>query len=98
MAIFQYLDISTAHVTEEDMAKLDAGAGTSGFPVTVYPYTHGAFIPTPPNEKDLMPNLRKAGMSDSFCKIVQHVISNKIHMIRLDCDADTMDDFPTFDW
>lgn len=86
MAILSYLDVSTAHVTQNDMELLGcngpggprAAGPEQGVPVFAYPYEAGCFITGPDFtctdgqvHAQTDTDCREFGLSDSFLKLLE---------------------------
>lgn len=98
MAIYRYLDVSTCHVTEQDMRLLALEGNSAAMlqPIFSYPYPEGAFI-TGPDFTDLGEasrvdaECRAFGYSASFIKVLVLARLRECRMIRLDADGDDWD-------
>lgn len=83
-----YLDISTAHLTYKTFCRLNA----ISLPYT-YKYDEGVFITIPDkSETDI------TGMSGDLRNLLRYAWNNNIDLIRMDCDAEIIDDLPAYDW
>lgn len=78
------LIVSTANITQEDAHSHHAPIILGGL--------HGsmAYVPPPGN----MPT----GFSPEFDAILEHARGLGCQMVRFDCEGDTLEGFPTFDW
>jgi len=91
MAVHRYVDMSTAHITPEDMDILETQENLG---VVVYNYPEGVFVYVPP-EEDLPTTLGAAqerGLSDSFCKALTYASQQGAYLLRLDADGDMIED------
>ena len=91
MAVYRFVDISTAHVTPEDMELLE---NQKSLGVVAYNYPEGVFVYVPPKD-DLPTTLgaaQESGLSDSFCKALTYASSQGAYLLRLDADGDMIDD------
>jgi hypothetical protein len=101
--IAKYLDISTAHVTQEDMELLDGwavsdsldGAADSHVPV-IASYSEGAICYVPSDLDDaeeaelLGTHLAVAGLSPSFLKVLRLARELDCQLVRLDRDGERL--------
>ena len=94
----QYLDLSTAHVTEWDNHQIEVM--TRGLIYCPHPY--GYWVHVPQAGEDLMePYLKKArkcGFSEALCNAIRYAREQGCDWINFDQDADTCDDLPTHEW
>jgi hypothetical protein len=98
--IEKVLVISTAHVSYDDKVMLEDLAETKpkarifdteyGFIIKVYPKSEYT-------EEDDQ-KLRDDGMSEAFIDLLKFCRKHDCPLLHLDCDADTIEDLPTFDW
>ena len=96
MAIYKYLDSSTGHLTASDAKAL--AANLPDF-TTFAKYEYGYFIGVPQNPSFLFPEIRNTwGLSQAFCKLLHYAWEQGCLVIRLDCDADPIDELQTFEW
>lgn len=84
----KYLDISTAHLTQGTFGKLNS----MHLPYA-YNYDEGAFI-TVPSKNEIGTII----MPDDLRILLQYAWINGIDLIRMDRDADIIDDIPAYDW
>lgn len=99
MAIYKYLDVSTAHVTEKDMQLLETRKDfANSNPVSAYNYEHGAFVVICEEVTDRA--LSDFGYSPSFVKLGRYAREHGCATIRLDCDGDKIESsaLDTNDW
>ena len=102
MYVEKYLDISTAHVSEQDMKTMALDPDT----VSVYYYKRrsweGAFIHVSWDSIDNDPEYRQrlldAGFSEEFVNIIWAARNLGCTFIRIDSDGPIYDEFPEFDW
>ena len=115
--VFQYADLSTHHITQDDQKLLAGGfplpnpqdsnyidlkTTPTGFRVIAHEY--GWFISVP-NLKDhelTADSFRAAvvvsGLSEAFANIIIHAGERGCRWVNFDCDADTEDGMPVFEW
>ena len=99
--VHKYLDLSTAHITGEDMAKLNA-EGEEGI-IPCAPYRYGVilfvlFHDSPSDKHNWIRTLKEAGYSDALQTLYIAAWTDKVDMIRLDQDSEVSVNLPTFDW
>jgi hypothetical protein len=100
MQVHDFIEISTCHVTEQDMALLEdfcqAGIGTGGRgdqPIYSYNYDKGAFVVVPDGRVDkAVEALISFGFSKSFGKVITLAMSMGFYLVRLDCDGEVCRD------
>lgn len=97
---YEVVALSTGHLTLEDRNALE-DAANEGDPMVLKRDT-GFFIkfyPADPddNEGISSSNLRH-GHSETIKDIIRWALKSGYSMIEFDSDADTLDQFPTFDW
>jgi hypothetical protein len=90
MAIYQYLDMSTAHVKEEDMERLELLEAQ----LHVKNYPEGAIIPIPSDDymEEFLDKAKAGGLSESFCKAIRYSAQQNCYLLRLDGAGDLIDD------
>ena len=91
------ITISTAHIKQETAKAIDVQETEDGFwpAIMAAPIPFGYLIPSdwiPEGEEGLR------GIPPEVVKIIEFGNSNGAKFIRLDCDADTVDELETFDW
>lgn len=102
MAILNYLDVSTSHVTEADAALLTAHAGNGEIaPVRMVSSEYGWFVNVP-DDKDRLAEvkeeLRALGYSEAFINLFDYAKRHTCFWIVLDRDAGVEETLPVFDW
>lgn len=84
----KYLEISTAHLKQKTLE----GLNTMEPPYT-YEYEEGIFMSVPDkNETNI------SDMPKDLRILLQYAWINGIDLIRMDRDADVIDDIPVYDW
>ena len=84
----KYLEISTAHLKQKTLK----GLNTMEPPYT-YEYEEGIFMSVPDkNETNI------SDMPKDLRILLQYAWINGIDLIRMDRDADVIDDIPVYDW
>ena len=98
MAIYTYLDASTAHITEQDSYAL-TDISRRSWPMTVAQYMEGFIVPVPPRFfYKYETTWRDVGLSDSFIALMRHAQEQKAAMVMLDADGDIVDSLEQHDW
>lgn len=98
------LDLSTAHMSPQDMELVEryAGAGRVVSLPRLYPHTYGAFLFTcsdPYSVECAVKALREAGFSEAFIRIYEMGCSDgEIVAINFDGDADQFEGLEVFEW
>lgn len=85
MAIYTYMDLSTAHVEQDDLVLLGDGEG----PV-ISCYEYGAIVYITPVDERM--ELRDKGFSDKFCDTINYARMMGCYMLRLDADGDLINE------
>lgn len=96
--IYEYLDISTAHITEADHELLTSGETGVDHSVIVESYNGPAFWVFVDDEHEVKDRLLEDGFSAAFIKIFMFAQSRKIWWIRFDDDGVVHEQFAKFDW
>jgi hypothetical protein len=110
----KHLDLSTAHITEEDNALLMGDAAVEknvdgydqpeqpSIPCVEYGYGFIVFVnhhhDDAAEQAAYVAALVNAGYSSAFCNLIKLAWKLDVDMIRLDRDADEDDELPTFQW
>lgn len=92
--IGKYLDISTAHVTKEDDAKLAA----EDCPICCYPYECGYWIYVDLNHEVHESDVPAMGFSQGFADVYMAARQAGCQWIKLDCDGYEYEQFKRYDW
>ena len=83
-----YLDISTAHLMQETFNRLNAIN-----PPYTCKYDEGAFVSVPDKTE-----VSIISMPEDLRILLEYAWDNDIDLIRMDCDAEIIDDLPVYDW
>lgn len=104
----KYLDLSTAHLTEQDNAILtaiaDGGADVAVVRFARHEYGYILFIPLvdseelPERRRDEAMKAKMLGMSTEFVELIQYARGKECRIVNIDRDADAEGDLPTFEW
>lgn len=107
----KHLDLSTAHVTKDDMDRLrsdadcrDADNTPARGAVACTSYLYGVIVfvlnhVEPKVDRDLMlKEFRDYGYSEAFCRLYELAWTLDVDMIRLDQDGEIYEALPAFDW
>lgn len=94
--IFNYLDISTGHMTEEDDKLLKESEAS----LVVYSYEYGYFVHVPDlkTESSIIPAFREHGFSEAFSKIMEYAQGKGFAFVRFDSDGAEYEELPMFNW
>jgi hypothetical protein len=95
MAIYNFMDISTGHLTDDDVALLNE----EDLPFTVMAYEYGWIVSTADLMSadlvdDAIEKLSAAGLSPEFIEIARISGQRGCWLLRFDADADLEDDLP----
>ena len=87
MSLRTFLDLSTAHLTYEDVELIEAEA----MPMTCMTYEHGWIVSTAPlideeEREDKVADLREVGFSETFITLAIHAGKMGAWLLRFDCD------------
>jgi hypothetical protein len=97
---YQVVALSTGHLTHEDRNALD-NAASEGDPMVLKRDT-GFFIKFYPADTEdnegISPSNLRHGHSATLKDIIRWALKCGYSMIEFDCDADALDQFPTYDW
>src|SRR4029453_13686608 len=97
--IGKYLDVSTGHVTKDDMELLEIAAHDSAAELPVIAeYLEGVICYVPDDYDYSIKRMRKAGISESFIKLLAYARKHGCYLIRLDCDGDEIAELDKHDW
>ena len=110
MAIHQYFDASTAHITEEDaeMLTLQSAAVVHGSFIVehkaplICDYPDGFFFFNPYKEQppeEVKKDILTAGYSESLVDVLEYAfVKLKTDYVRLDIDGDIIDELKVHEW
>ncbi|WP_182084304.1 hypothetical protein [Aureimonas sp. ME7] len=95
MAIYEFMDISTGHLTTDDVALLDEGE----LPFDVMSYDYGWVVSTAkliagPLREDSARDLSRSGLSPEFIAAAKVAGERNCWLLRFDMDADLDPDLP----
>lgn len=96
MEIEKNLVVSTCHITEKDTRLLDRACSAYLAGLTVYSTEYWYMIHL---NMEIIKNLEER-FSPEFVNLYKFAATHpeKFTFLKLDCDADIISDFPTFDW
>jgi hypothetical protein len=97
MAIEKYLDLSTAHLTDEDRKILEGPYpfGDYGPRLAVHEYGWICYLG---EDGQFGEDADQAGMSQHFVNIVRYAIGHGCSLINFDQDGPEIEELPTFEW
>ncbi len=95
MAVLNFMDVSTGHLTQDDVDLLEAGA----LPVEVMAYEYGWIISTAgfmgtDSVEENAAKLGACGLSDTFVEVARAAGARDCWILRFDADADLDPDLP----
>jgi hypothetical protein len=93
LEIYKYLDVSTSHVMESDLAELKR----RDCPIVAYPYPEGVWVHVTP-DKVTAAGLQALGFSEGFAKVYVAAQKADCYFIRFDCDGMEYEQFPVYEW
>lgn len=93
MPVYQYLDLSTAHLTDEDRHELAHGL----CPLRVIEHDYGWWVHVP-GDDDITDRLAAVSetMSEAFVGVLKHANKHGCNWINFDADADEEPELPSF--
>lgn len=97
LEISKILTISTEHISKEDIDALEKGTDAGWSQLVCYKYEYGDFVYIP-SAKDIAGLSAGKNLPKYFIKLLQLAAENDCKFLVLDCDADVLDGYKTFDW
>ena len=100
----QYLDVSTAHLTEQDNRMLsqsveDRDVINMVVPlVREYEYGHWVWVPDAEDIEFYAQSYTSYGLSETFVDVLRYARKNNCDWVNFDRDAEPCEDLPTHDW
>lgn len=104
MNIQKFLDISTGHMQRHDdeLLTFEVDTPASSFPLRVIGHDYGYWVRVPLGGEDVLishvNDLLELGFSDDFINLLKAAAKEGCWWINFDCDADTVENFPLFNW
>jgi hypothetical protein len=104
---FAVLELSTAHITQEDdeelMAKFDPRSGMMPLNYGVFEYGYAFMLTTDDQDPELEDRKSMAeevglSLSESFWNVLKYAKDNGYRCVYIDRDADTIEELETHDW
>jgi hypothetical protein len=96
------LEVSTAHISQQDAKLLDEASDCPGAPpVVVYKYPEGYFLYVPEateDFKDIILIAHRAGFSKNVLDLMANARQNKCKYVHIDRDSEVYPDIPTYEW
>lgn len=99
MAIFKYLDLSTAHLSAETKGDFDLiGDVNNPTGLTVAKYDYGYFVSVPESMEavDTPHGVTKRKLPDDLREVLKFALRNGCCVVRFDADAEVVDGLPVF--
>lgn len=93
--VFNYLDVSTGNLTEEEFRVVERGRDAGG--VIGDPHEYGAWVYVPAGDDEDAP-ANDASKYPNIAAIVSLARDLGCRWVNFDQDADFLDGFPSFDW
>lgn len=90
-SIYQYLDLSTSHISKETMDLLTTGTKYLG--ITIATYEYGAFISVPDFTEHF-----PADLPEDLKSILMHANDLGCFVVRLDSDGNLANGLLVYDW
>jgi hypothetical protein len=100
-AIKLMVDLSTAHITIRDNGLLYGLAHTDNAPLLrVIVHHYGFIVFTKGPDPQLTASLGEMGFSDAFIDLYDRAAGSipPVLLLNFDCDGETVEGLPTFDW
>ncbi len=102
MTTHRYIDLSTGHVSREEMEVLEARDDFADPPVIdvlprVIPHRHGAWVNVPAASDDEHGAIR-AKQFPSIQAVITYARAQGASWINLDAAGDTVDELPEYSW
>lgn len=95
MAINQYLDLSTGHITDRTC---NVWASRNPYPV-VATYPCGVIVAVPSELPEQHPDTpRNIMIPEDLKRVIEYARSKGCALIRFDSDGDFIDELPSYDW
>lgn len=92
MAVYKYLDCSTAHVSFQEKTLLENHV----LPFKVMDHDYGWWLNVQPFVEEDEEELHKR--APNIMRLIKHALELDCNWINLDADAEELEGFPTFDW
>jgi len=98
------LNLSTAHITEQDntllLDVLENGHPDAGWVIPLEDYGFMVFVPegNPEEVEQHVHGFKRVGMSEAFVNIYRLTAEQGCTWMRLDCDIPVVPELQQFDW
>lgn len=96
MAIYNYLDLSTGHITEREARELDSTGDGLLCGSRVIPHDYGAWVHVP--EPDAEDDAERREAYPNLQNCIEHARKHGAMWINFDQDGDKEDELPSFEW
>jgi hypothetical protein len=99
MHIRRIVDLSTAHITQQDselLTKLSVDSAAihdTGYGFIVWVPSHSDHL-----EDRVKTSVEIEGLSESYCEALRLAFRNDCQFVCFDCDADTVEELEIHDW
>lgn len=100
MAIFKYLDLSTAHLSAEtkgDLDLIDGVNNTTGLTVAKYDYGYFVSVPESVEAVDAPRLVTKQMLQADLREVLKFAVMIGCYVVRFDADAEVIDGLPVFE-
>lgn len=105
LKIYNYLDISSGHISKSDAESLDVDAvrTRNAEPnLIVFKYPEGWFVNVPQGEPDSMGIEDEEALAEDYSPemldLLRMAIYNDCCFVRIDADGNVYDNLPRFEW
>lgn len=92
------LVVSTGHITEEDMEKLDGEADDDSHESLLARVYEEGIIVFVGTEEDMAKRAEDRGFGEGLQKVLVLARNKGCHYLRLDCDGPILEGYKTYDW
>ena len=94
--VYNLLDCSTGHLSEEDNATLSTKAYPKELIVREHPYGYWIHVPT--EHEDYTEHIANENIGQSIKDILKYAFQRECLWVNLDMDAILMDDLKSYEW
>jgi hypothetical protein len=98
--IRRFVDVSSAHITENDAQLLTEYAKSKNSILIVMEYNEGCWLYVPLSDMldQKLAAWARAGLSKALCDLVRAARAEGIDYLKIDADGGHHEGFPEFDW
>lgn len=98
LEIQRYLTVSTAHITEEDMKRLNLRKATSDTILILNSFDYGVSVYVGSHEEPAWETAKTEGFSSGLQNMLKLALDNDCRYLKLDCDGPTVEGYKTYNW